>query len=233
MKILIIRHGDPDYSIDSLTPKGWKEAEYLSERLVKLHIDDFYSSPLGRAKDTASPTMKKLGADFEVLNWLREFDGKIISPFNGNTRISWDLPPSMWCNEPKYYDDATCFNTDLMNTGNAKEIYKETTDGIDALLLRYGWKKNGKVYTAGEDKTIALFCHFGMGITVLSYLLGISPVVAQNCFFLAPTSVTTVVTETDASGASHFRAVGVGDISHLYANDEPMSESGLYPDFEK
>ena len=24
MKILIIRHGDPDYSIDSLTEKGWE-----------------------------------------------------------------------------------------------------------------------------------------------------------------------------------------------------------------
>ena len=29
MKILIIRHGDPDYSIDSLTEKGWREAELL------------------------------------------------------------------------------------------------------------------------------------------------------------------------------------------------------------
>ncbi len=27
MKLLIVRHGDPDYSIDSLTPKGWREAE--------------------------------------------------------------------------------------------------------------------------------------------------------------------------------------------------------------
>ena len=30
MRLLIVRHGDPDYSIDSLTEKGWKEAEYLS-----------------------------------------------------------------------------------------------------------------------------------------------------------------------------------------------------------
>ena len=35
MELLIIRHGDPDYTIDSLTEKGWKEAEYLSEKLVK------------------------------------------------------------------------------------------------------------------------------------------------------------------------------------------------------
>ena len=34
MKLLIVRHGDPDYTIDSLTEKGWKEAEYLSENLI-------------------------------------------------------------------------------------------------------------------------------------------------------------------------------------------------------
>ena len=28
MKLLIVRHGDPDYTIDSLTEKGWKEVEW-------------------------------------------------------------------------------------------------------------------------------------------------------------------------------------------------------------
>ena len=59
MKLLIVRHGDPDYSIDSLTERGWVEAEYLSERLSKLNVAAFYVSPLGRAKDTASLTLKK------------------------------------------------------------------------------------------------------------------------------------------------------------------------------
>lgn len=36
MKLLIIRHGDPNYDIDSLTPKGWKEVAYLSERIARL-----------------------------------------------------------------------------------------------------------------------------------------------------------------------------------------------------
>ena len=55
MKILIVRHGDPDYSIDSLTEKGWKEAKYLSERLSKMKIDAFYVSPLGRVKVPLPP----------------------------------------------------------------------------------------------------------------------------------------------------------------------------------
>lgn len=41
MKLVIVRHGDPDYSIDSLTEKGWKEVEYLSERLAKLDVKSF------------------------------------------------------------------------------------------------------------------------------------------------------------------------------------------------
>ena len=45
MKILIIRHGEPDYSIDSLTEKGWREAEILADRLEKADVRDFYVSP--------------------------------------------------------------------------------------------------------------------------------------------------------------------------------------------
>ena len=46
MKVLIVRHGDPDYDIDSLTEKGWKEVEYLSQKLSKLDVRAFYVSPL-------------------------------------------------------------------------------------------------------------------------------------------------------------------------------------------
>ncbi len=233
MKILIIRHGDPDYSIDSLTEKGWREAELLSERLTKMHIDDFYCSPLGRAKDTASLTLKKLEKQAQVLPWLEEFRGNIISPFSNKKRESWDLPPSLWGNESKYYSLNDWKNTDLMQESNVPQIYDETAQGIDELLSRYKITRDGFTYYGKSDKTIALFCHFALGITVLSYLLGISPIVAQNNFFLAPTSVTTLVTETDKKGCSHFRATGIGDISHLYANKEPVSESGLYPVFEK
>ena len=74
MKILIVRHGDPDYTIDSLTEKGWREAEYLAEMLSKQKIDHFYSSPCGRAHDTASVTLQKMNREAEVLPWLREFD---------------------------------------------------------------------------------------------------------------------------------------------------------------
>lgn len=32
MRLIFIRHAEPDYSIDSLTEKGWREAKLLAER---------------------------------------------------------------------------------------------------------------------------------------------------------------------------------------------------------
>ena len=33
MRLLFIRHGDPDYEHDSLTPKGEREAELLADKM--------------------------------------------------------------------------------------------------------------------------------------------------------------------------------------------------------
>ena len=97
MKLLIVRHGDPDYTIDSLTEKGWREAEFLSERLTKLEIRDFYVSPLGRAKDTASPTLKKMNRTATECDWLREFDVLIDRPDVTDKKIiPWDWLPQDW-----------------------------------------------------------------------------------------------------------------------------------------
>ena len=42
MRILIVRHAEPDYAIDSLTPAGWKEAELAAEYLSQLDVKAFY-----------------------------------------------------------------------------------------------------------------------------------------------------------------------------------------------
>ena len=51
MRILFIRHGDPDYINDTLTKKGHREAKLLAERAADLNLGSCYVSPLGRAKD--------------------------------------------------------------------------------------------------------------------------------------------------------------------------------------
>ena len=44
MRLLFIRHAEPDYSIDSLTPIGFKEAELLAEKLKNEKIDYVYKN---------------------------------------------------------------------------------------------------------------------------------------------------------------------------------------------
>ena len=80
MRLLIVRHADPDYSIDSLTPAGWEEAKLLADRLAPIPVAAYYVSPLGRAKDTASLTLKKACRTAETCSWLREFAPQAVHP---------------------------------------------------------------------------------------------------------------------------------------------------------
>ena len=48
MKLLLIRHGDPDYEIDSLTEKGHREAQLLAEKMQPCAGKGFLCVPAGR-----------------------------------------------------------------------------------------------------------------------------------------------------------------------------------------
>lgn len=222
MKLIIVRHGDPNYAIDSLTKKGWREAELLSERLSKLDVKEFYCSPLGRAKDTASLTLKKMDRQAIELDWLREFEGKIKVKLK---KIScWDRMPLDWVNEDKYYSNKTWTNTDLMSSANCREEYQRVCNGIDRLLANHGYQHNGRYYnvTHSNHDTVVLFCHFAVECVILSHILSCSPMVLWHNFVALPTSVTTLVTEEREKGVAIFRCQQFGDISHLYkAGEEP------------
>lgn len=54
MRILFIRHGDPDYINDTLTKKGHREAKLLAERAADLNLGSCYVSPLEERKTRRS-----------------------------------------------------------------------------------------------------------------------------------------------------------------------------------
>ena len=233
MRILLIRHAEPDYTIDSLTSKGHLEAELLSRRLIQYNIRDFYVSPLGRAKDTAEYTLTKLKRQAEVLPWLAEFRGTYPDPETGEKRIvAWDVKPRIWTQFPGIMDINTWCDTPAFAGGNVREIWQETTAGIDELLLRYGMKKDGPVWkcSSNENYIIALFCHFGISMAVLGYLTDISPMVLWQRTLCFPSSVTEIVTEERIRGEISFRLTKLGDLSHLEAEGEKRSTAGLFPE---
>ncbi len=225
MKLLIVRHADPDYSIDSLTATGWKEAELLSHRLSRTPADAYYVSPLGRAQDTASLTLKKMGRTAETLKWLQEFSPRIIKPGMDRSSCVWDWLPEVWTKEPLYYDPDGWYNTDAMVSVNAKQEYQWVTEEFDRLLAFHGYKREGMYYHATRPNrdTIVLFCHFGVECVLLSHLMHVSPMPLWHGLCAAPSSVTTIYTEERREGIASFRISAFGDISHLYAAGEKPS----------
>ncbi|MDE5577247.1 MAG: histidine phosphatase family protein [Oscillospiraceae bacterium] len=230
MNILIIRHGDPDYSIDSLTEKGWREAEILSERIAPLDVKAYYVSPLGRAKDTASFTLKKAEREAEVLPWLREYDVRIDDPQTGTKRIPWDMLPADWTAVPEYYLKDEWYNVPIMKSAGMKAGIEAVQSGLDTVLEKHGYRREGNIYRAVKpnEDTIVFFCHFGVGCVMLGHLLGISPMILWHGFMAAPTSVTTVHSEERRQGAAFFRVSSYGDVSHLYAAGEPPAFAGRF-----
>lgn len=222
MKLLIIRHADPDYSIDSLTEKGHKEANLLAERLSQLNIAAFYVSPLGRAQDTAAYTLKRMNRSAETLDWLQEFAYPVKLPYCETPHLTWDLLPDFYSNIEDLYDPVKWKDVDFMKEAGISEHYQKVTDGLDRLLESHGYKRNGKIYTVlrANCDTIVLFCHFGLECYLLSHLLHISPVALTHGFVAAPSSISTLNTEERQKGKAIFRCASFGDISHLYQVQE-------------
>ena len=260
MKIIFIRHGDPDYVKDTLTEKGFREANLLADRICRWNVKDFYCSPLGRAQATAQCTLKKLNRKATTFDWLREFYCPITDPVTGRHGVPWDFMPSHWTNEPLFYDkdhwqEAAIFQTNP----DIKPAYDEVCAGIDSILSRYGYDRKGNYYRTPAaastqdrgnaaklpgtssldegtallqrpycDDTIVLFCHLGVTMVMMSHLLGITPSLLWQNFFIAPSSVTILQSEERMPGEAYFRTQVMGDTTHLHDGNEPISQAGYF-----
>ena len=229
MRLLIIRHGDPDYSIDSLTEKGKREAELLSLRMEKEDVTAFYLSPLGRAQATARCTLDRMGREGETLHWLREFPAVVDKP-NERGDCAWDWLPRDLTAYPDFFDREKWMRHPAMCEAGVSETYHEVTRELDALLSRHGYEREGDLYRAVRPNrdTLVFFCHFGLECVLLSHLINVSPMVLWHGFSAAPTSVTTVYTEEREKGFAYFRAATFGDVSHLYAYGETPAFSARF-----
>lgn len=80
MEIVLVRHGQPAWSVDGvayndpgLTDLGHEQAARMAERVANMgDIDHFLVSPMVRARETAAPLARLLDREPTVLSWLRE-----------------------------------------------------------------------------------------------------------------------------------------------------------------
>lgn len=213
MKLYIIRHGDPDYTNDTLTPLGWKEAEALVPRMKHIQPTDIYTSPLGRAQDTARPTCKALNMSYQVEEWMREsmdymqrWDGKEESGQKAGFTVTLEQGATLLHDFAEQRDERV---TNMIRSS-------------DEFLARHGYVREGYRYRAvnPNDKRICCFCHGGFGSAWISHLLGNYPVFNWYQFCVLTTSVTLFHFHADESGYAVPNASYIGDLSHLWNLNE-------------
>lgn len=220
MKLLFIRHGEPDYEHDTVTEHGRLEAEILAERIAPMDITEYYVSPLGRAKATAAPTLKRAGRTAVEYDWLQEFEPRIHRPDCPELlRVPWDWLPQDWLQDERFLTRDHWWENDVYTAVNMKEKYDRVIEAFDVFLAEHGYERSGLYYRAvrPNSDTLAFFCHFAVTCVFLSHLMNVSPVALWHGLVMAPTSVTTVNTEERRPGVAYFRTASIGDVSHLWA----------------
>ena len=215
MKITIIRHAEPDYANNTLTKKGFKEADILGRYFKNQKIDYIYSSPLPRAKYTAEGIIKynKI-KEYKIYDFLQEF-----SPF------MWDRSPSFLNSDERIYLKDAWVEVAPFNNTDIVERYNYVKSEFNALLEKHGYKKQGVYYEVIKPNhdNIVFTCHFGLESFLLSELLNIPVNALLNHTCASPTAITTVYTEEREKGKAIFRLNTFGSFEHLIMKKEPAS----------
>lgn len=234
MKLVLIRHGDPIYSTDTLTEKGEVEASLLAKKLKGEEMSFVYSSPLGRALRTCTVCSEAIGFPFEVLPWLEEFPTRIFNPHKHRRSIIWDLMPSYFTKHPLLYDADRWMEDVIFSGTDVEEKFNRVKEGLSELLLRHGYQLDGKLIRVNQPNTdtVVLFCHFGVMSVIMSILSGFSPYVYFQHFCALTSSVTTLVTEEREKGIASFRCISYSDVSHLVSENHSPSMAGRFRETE-
>lgn len=107
MLLFFVRHGDPVYVPDSLTPLGRRQAEAVAKRLARYGLDKIYVSSSARAIQTSEPTCEMLKMQSTVLDWCNESHAWAELAFSAKRRrIPVGLPT-------RKLPQAACFSRNL------------------------------------------------------------------------------------------------------------------------
>lgn len=230
MRLLIVRHGAPDYRKDTLTAQGWKEAELLAPYLVRKKPDLICLSSLGRAQDTAKETLRQTGLTPLVFPWLCEFECGMTGEF----AKGWHTDPAIWTREPEWcgphWKELPPFADSVF-----LERYEADKQSLDSFLAEHGYvRKAGKLFSVAEEfydvnETIVFFCHLGRGLTLLSQLLDMPWCAVAHQFWLPTSSITEVIFERSPydRGTAIARCASVGSVPHLDTAGVARCNSGF------
>ena len=236
MLLFYVRHGDPIYSPDSLTPLGERQAEAVAKRLALYGVDKVYSSTSMRAQLTAKPTCELLHKTPELLDFANEGHAwtEITVPFEGGRR---------WLFHSAYHRKLVNSN-EFISLGHKWYEHPEFKDGkfeyginrilneANNFLLSLGYEhieRTGAYKVVKENnERVAFFAHQGFGLAFLSAILDIPYPQFCTHFDMSHTGVT-VIEFKNEDGFSYPRVLTLASDSHLYREGLPTKyNNALY-----
>ncbi len=195
MRIVFVRHGEPNYEKDCLTEQGKIQAQQLVDRLRREGIEEIWASPMGRAQETAAPTANALGLPVHTLDFMHEvYWGSIDSKLPYQDGHPWDSADEM-ARKGINLNSTDWRESEYFRTNRVLECVDAVEKGIDEWLESYGYVREGYYYrhTVKEEshRTIALFSHGGSSAAAMGHILNMPFPYACALFHLNFTGITT------------------------------------------
>lgn len=220
MLLYIIRHGDPDYTTDTLTERGWLQAEAVGKRLAEAGIDEIYSSPMGRARQTAEPLCKKLGIDMKIEEWSHEVLHERLTTYPDGVAKSVSFLQNTYLRENGEIDIPyeRTFETKALKPTEMESAFNYVKEGGRDFLARLGYEEEDGNYRIvnKNEKKVALFCHAVLERVWMSHLLHIPLHIMWGGFVPTHTGVTVLEFKNNENGITAPRCLLFSDMSHLY-----------------
>lgn len=201
MLFYFVRHGDPCYNPDSLTPLGLRQAEAVGKRIARYGIDQIFASPMKRAIQTAQPASEMLRRDIRIAEFSSEDKawGELTALNDQGQKLWACAVPRIqklfasqevralgmqWYTHPAF--QGTLFQQGM------ERIARES----DAFFAALGYERMERegFYRAvrpNHDR-IALFAHGGFGGAFLSHVLGIPYPQFSQMLNISHTSLTVI-----------------------------------------
>ncbi len=225
-----IRHGDPTYKPNELTPLGRRQAETVAKRLALYGVDKIYASTSNRAMETAQPSCELMKTEAELLDFANEkytsADMMVCYGKDAPRRWIFETPEvvSLFCSkEIRDLGDQWYDHPDFKDYA-FKTCIQRIYDEADAFFLSLGYEHHRftgkyKIVTPNEDR-VALFAHQGFGLAFLSCMLDI-PYPSFCTHFDMCHSGITVIEFQENGGYAVPRILTMSSDSHLYREGLP------------
>lgn len=229
MILFYIRHGDPVYNPDSLTPLGRRQAEAISKRLALYGINRIFASTSNRAIETAIPTSELVKKEIEPLDFCNE--NHVWSEFtvqNDNGEWRWIFHDNnMRClfvsEEVKALGDKWYEHPEILKSSLKSGIDRVNRE-VDNWILTLGYKhiREKGIYKAvsHNNDRIALFAHQAFGLAFLSSLLDIPYPYFCTHFDMGHTGMT-VIEFDEINGIVIPKVLSLANDSHIYKDGLP------------